>query len=105
MPHDYPTTDMNQHNLQSLDLPSINAAEQAVLKTIKDKVIEWECMMHHAIQQKDPDLLSANAYKAWAIAGDLLRHSISIAISELFLEVLRSRTTIFPALQPNSNDD
>ena len=105
MPHDF-TTEMTHYNMKGLDLLTINAAEKAVLKTIKDKTVEWECMMHRAIQQKDPDLLSANAYKAWATAGDLLRHSITYAISELFLEVLHSRTTATPSLlNPDATDN
>ena len=105
MPHDFYTTDMTHYNLKDLDLVTINAAERAVLKTIKEKVVEWECMMHRAIQQKDPDLLSANAYKSWATAGELLRYSISYAVSELFLEVLHSRTAATPFLLTPHNTD
>jgi len=105
MPHNFSLTDITHYNLKDLDLITINAAERAVLKTIKDKVVEWECMMHSAIQQKDPDLLSANAYKSWATAGELLRYAISYAVSGLFLEVLHSRTAATPFLLTPENTD
>lgn len=106
MRHTYYKSDMTDYNLKSLDLITISATEQAVLKTLKVKAVEWEYLMHRAIQKEDPDLLSASAYKTWITAGDLLSHSITNAISELFLEVLHRRAAATtPQLAPEDTNN
>lgn len=94
------------------DLSTLNAANDAVRRALRNKVCEYEQKAIDAGHQGD--YLGAKTYKDWAFAIDLALSAASSAITELFLEACRASLstpnlrlvshTEFPSLDRSEED-
>jgi len=75
--------------LTTIDLATINAAQQVIVSTIRDKVCQWE--QESADAAACGNLSTAVMVKHWAFAADLLATTVSSEFSALFSQTLSAR--------------
>ena len=76
-------------DLSTIDLATINAAQQVIVSTIRDKVCQWEQDSSDAAA--DGRLSYALMLEQWAFAADLLAGVVSTEVSSLFGQALDAR--------------
>jgi hypothetical protein len=64
------------------ELHLLNRHQELAVRTCRSLVCEWEQKGHDA--QLSGDLVSAQLYKQWAFAADLVATHVSVAFSEAF---------------------
>ena len=85
------TLSLSSSSIQ-LDLATINAVQSVVVDSIRNKVCQWEQNALDAAQAGD--FRSAQLYKDWAVAADLITSTASSACTALFLDALESHPLI-----------
>lgn len=75
-----------------LDLATINAVQTVVVDSIRNKVCQWEQNALDAA--KAGDFRSAQLYKDWAVAADLVAGTASSVCTAVFLDALESHPLI-----------
>jgi len=75
-----------------LDLATINAVQTVVVDSIRNQVCQWEQNAIDAAQAGD--FRSAQLYKDWAVAADLITGTASSACTALFMDALESHPLI-----------
>jgi hypothetical protein len=75
-----------------LDLATINAVQTVVVDSIRNQVCQWEQSAVDAAQAGD--FRSAQLYKDWAIAADLVASRASSACTAIFMDALESHPLI-----------
>jgi hypothetical protein len=85
------TLSLSSSSIQ-LDLATVNAVQSVVVDSIRNKVCQWEQNALDAAQAGD--FRSAQLYKDWAVAADLITSTASSACTALFLDALESQPLI-----------
>jgi len=73
----------------TIDLASINAAQQVIVSTIRDKVCQWE--QESADAAAGGNLSTAVMVKHWAFAANLLATTVSSEFTNLFCQTVTAR--------------
>jgi hypothetical protein len=101
------TPSLSTSQRHQLDLPTLNATREIVLKELQNQVATWE--QNSADAAKRGEYQSAQQYKDWAFAADLCVHTASMAIGALVIDTLESlsvvedqRTVTLPNLSDSS---
>jgi hypothetical protein len=76
-------------DLTAIDLATLNAAQQVIVSTIRDKVCQWE--QDSADAAAGGNLNAAVMVKHWAFAADLLATTVSSEFSTLFCQSITAR--------------
>ncbi len=71
-----------------LDLATINAMQEVVVREIRNQVCTWEQKALDAAQQGD--YRSAQQYRDWSFAADFVAYNVSTACTALFLDTCQS---------------
>jgi len=76
-------------DLSTIDLATINATQQVIVSTIRDKVCQWE--QESCDAAADGNLSTAVMVKHWAFAADLLATTVSSEFTNLFCQSVTAR--------------
>jgi len=76
-------------DLSTIDLATINAAQQVIVSSIRDKVCQWEQESSDAAAEGR--LSNALMLEQWAFAAELLATTVSSEFSALFSQALSAR--------------
>jgi hypothetical protein len=92
-----------------LDLATINAVQEVVVREIRNQVCTWEQKALDAAQQGD--YRSAQQYREWSFAADFVAYNVSTACTALFLDTCQSfplvedtRVVALPKLTRSAQD-
>lgn len=92
-----------------LDLATINEVQSVVVSELRNQVITWE---EHALEAaRQGDYRSAQQYRDWSFAADLLAHRVGSACTSLFLDtcgalpiIEDTRVVQLPQIQRSTSD-
>jgi len=90
-------------DLSTIDLATLNAAQQVIVSAIRDKVCQWE--QDSADAAADGNLNAAVMIKHWAFAAELLATTVSSEFSTLFCQSITARIGDLSATTHRSTAD
>ena len=73
----------------SIDLATLNTAQEVMVTALREKVCQWE--QDSADAALDGNFNAAAMIQQWAFAADLLSRTINIEFSSLFAQALTAR--------------
>ena len=73
----------------SIDLATLNTAQEVMVTALREKVCQWE--QDSADAALDGNFNAAAMIQQWAFAADLLSRTINIEFSVLFAQALTAR--------------
>ena len=73
----------------SIDLATLNTAQEVMVTALREKVCQWE--QDSADAALDGNFNAAAMIQQWAFAADLLSRTINIEFSALFAQALTAR--------------
>ena len=73
----------------SIDLATLNTAQEVMVTALREKVCQWE--QDSADAALDGNFNAAATIQQWAFAADLLSRTINIEFSVLFAQALTAR--------------